>query len=41
MKNQVSSDDKHSIKNYEILLNNSIIDAADKVGKAQNEFHPF
>ena len=30
MKNQLLSDDKHHMKNYQIVLKNSIIDGVDK-----------
>ena len=36
MKNQESSDDTHQLKNYKILLKNSILDGADKVRDSTN-----
>ena len=36
MKNQLLSDDKHQMKNYQIVLKNSIIDGVDKVKYFQN-----
>ena len=36
MKNQLLSDDKHQMKNYQIVLKISIIDGVDKVKYFQN-----